>query len=171
MLFRSQLGAVIFDQRGKLCNTSFNQYIIPYTVQWSEEAFKIHKITRSFLVKNGKLLKDVIEQFEDWASCHGMFELKKKYWLAQWSGSGFDTDMLQQAYKILNKKYPFHYRTIDISSIVRFELANRGKLNVKCGEADCADSLGIEIEKSKLHNAFYDAQLSGKMLEKLIRRK
>lgn len=163
-----QLGAIIFDKTGELCNTEFNQYIIPYTSEWSEEAYKVHKIERSFLAKNGMLLKEAIEKFEDWASCHGTFELRKKYWLAQW-GCGFDTSMLQNAYTILGRQYPFHYRAFDIGAIVRFELANRGKLGVKCGENKCAKALGIDVDETKLHNALYDAQLSGQILEKLVR--
>ncbi len=164
-----QLGATILDKSGKVCNTNFNQYIIPYTIHWDEKAFKIHKIEQSFLAKNGMLLKDAIEKFEDWASCHGTFELHKKYWLAYWSGSGFDADMLKSSYQILNRIYPFHYRTVDISSVIRFELANRGKLNTKCGEKECAQALGIDVDENKLHNALYDAQLSGQMLEHLAR--
>ncbi len=163
-----QLGAVIFDKSGKLCNTEFNQYIIPYTSEWSEEAYKIHKIEKSFLVKNGYKLEDVIKAFEDWASCQGMFELKKKYWIAQWS-CGFDTNMLQNAYAILTRKYPFHYRAFDIASIVRFELANRGKIKTKCGMIKCAEALGIDVIENKLHDGLYDARLSGQLLEQLVR--
>ena len=164
-----QLGAVIFEKSGKLCNTEFNQYIIPYTLNWEKEASKIHKLTRPFLIKNGYQLKDAIEDFEDWANCFGMFELKKKYWLAQWSGNGFDTNMLQNAYAILKRPYPFHYRVIDISSIVRMELANRGKLKVTCGLTDCAEALGIDVDENKLHDGLYDARLSGQLLEQLVR--
>ncbi len=164
-----QLGAVIFDKNGKLCNTEFNKYIIPYTLEWSQDAYKIHKIEQSFLNKNGHLLENVLKAFENWASCYGMFDLKKKYWLAQWS-CGFDTIMLQKAYSIIKRQYPFHYRSIDIASIVRFELANRAKLKVKCGAKICARVLGIEINESNLHDALYDAKLAGQMLEKLIRR-
>lgn len=164
-----QLGAVILDKSGKLRNTEFNQYICPYTLNWEEEASKIHKITRPFLIKNGHLLKDVLEAFENWASENRTKELEKTYWLAQWSGSGFDTNMLQQAYAILNRKYSFHYKVIDISSIIRMELANRGKLKVTCGLKDCAEALGIDVIESKLHNGLYDAQLSGQMLEQLVR--
>jgi DNA polymerase III epsilon subunit-like protein len=165
-----QLGAVIFDKSGKLCNTEFNKYIIPYTLEWSEDAYKVHKIERSFLVKNGMILEDALHAFEEWASCHGSWDLKKKYWLAQWS-CGFDTNMLQNAYAIAKREYPFHYRAIDVASIVRFELANRGRLKVKCGEKKCAEALDIEIVETKLHDALYDAKLSGQMLEKLARRK
>jgi len=164
-----QLGAIIFDKSGKLCNTSFNQYIIPYTSNWEEEASKIHNITRPFLAKNGELLEYVIESFEDWASKNRTLDLEKTYWLAQWSATAFDTNMLRQAYKIIGKKYPFHYREISIDSIVRFELANRGKLNVKCGLKDCAEALNISIDSNKLHDGLYDAQLSGKILEQLAR--
>lgn len=164
-----QLSAVIFTKEGKLANCEFNQYIIPYTLNWSEEAYQVHKLTKEFLVKNGRHLNDVLESFENWASCHNSFDLKKKYWLAQWSGGAFDTNMLQNAYECASKKYPFHYRVIDVSSIVRFELANRGKLEIKCGEKECAEALGIDVEDSKLHDGLYDARLSGQMLERLVR--
>ena len=114
-----QLGAVIFDKSGKLCKTSFNQYIIPYTLEWSEEAYKVHKIEQSFLAKKGMILGDVLHAFENWASCQGSWNLKKRYWLGQWS-CGFDTNMLQNAYAIAKRKYPFHYRAFDVASIVRF---------------------------------------------------
>ncbi len=163
-----QLGAVIFTKNGRLSSKEFSEYIIPYTLNWSEDAEKIHNISRDFLVKNGKPLEEVLEAFEEWATTLENKEIKKLYWIGQWS-CGFDTTFLQNAYSILGKKYPFHYRAFDIASIVRWELACRGKLYKKCGESKCAEALGIEVEENKLHDGLYDARLSGLMLERLTR--
>ena len=163
-----QLGAMIFDKKGRLLdNYYFNEYVKPYTNEWSEEAYKIHKIEKSYLQEKGKDIETVLRLFEIWASTVG-FDLKKTYWLAQWS-CGFDTDMLRAAYKKINREFPFHYRTFDVASIVRFYLAKQGKLFMKCGENKCARALGIEVDNTKLHNAYYDAYLSGRMLEKIVR--
>lgn len=167
-----QLGAVIFDRNGHLFRNgkeiySFNEYIIPYTLTWDEEASKIHKIEKSFLYKKGLQLERALELFETWASPIWA-DLEKRYWLAQWS-CGFDTNMLQNAYAFLRREYPFHYRSFDVASIVRFHLAKQGKLFMKCGEDKCARALGIEVKDIQLHDALYDAQLSGLMLEKITR--
>ena len=77
--------------------------------------------------------------------------------------------MLQNAYSFLKRDYPFHYRSFDVASIVRFELAKRKQLFMKCGENKCARALGIEVDNAKLHDGLYDATLSGLMLEKLAR--
>ncbi len=162
-----QLGACILNKKGYLEPYTFNEYIIPYTPEWIEGAEKVHQITYSQIQKKGKPLKEVLERFEQWASDYLLGELKKKFWLAQWS-AGFDTSMLKSAYKAIDKNYPFHYRAFDVASIVRFELAKQGKLYQECGEDKCALTLGIKVDKNKLHDALYDAQLSGKMLENLI---
>jgi len=163
-----QIGAVIFDKKGRLFdNYYFNEYVKPYTNEWSEEAYRIHKIEKLYLQEKGKDIETVLQLFEVWASPI-WDDLKKRYWLAQWS-CGFDTNMLRAAYKKVNREYPFHYRSFDIASIVRFELARRGKLFMKCGEDKSARALGIEVKDTQLHNALYDATLSGLMLEKIER--
>lgn len=163
-----QLGACIFSKEGKLTNDTFNTYIIPYTDDWSKEAQKIHGLSQSFLINNGKHIKNAIQYFEQWGSKLGLYDLKKKYYIGQWS-CGFDIAILRNAYQTLKMKYPFHYRAFDIASIVRFELAKRGKLFKKCGCNKCAIQLGIAVEEKKLHDGLYDAQLSGKILEKIAK--
>lgn len=176
-----QLGACIFNKDGYLergleggetryliqPKVSFNEYIKPYTDEWTEGAYEIHRIEKSFLEHKGLDLNHVLELFEVWASPIWA-DLKKRYWLAQW-GNGFDTNMLRAAYKKANREYPFHYRAFDIASIVRIHLAKQGKLYMKCGENKCAKALGIQVYNTRLHDALYDAQLSGLMLEKIAK--
>ena len=163
-----QLGAVIMEEDGTLTNDTFNTYIIPYTDEWSQSAQEIHKLTPEFLNKNGVTLPIAINKFEIWASKLGYHDLKKTYYTAQWS-CGFDTAILQNAYKKLKEVYPFHYRSFDISSIARFELAKKGNLYMKSGCNKCAEQLDIEVDKNKLHNGLYDAVLAGQILEKLAK--
>lgn len=164
-----QLGAVIMNENGTLTNDIFNVYIKLYTQDWSKEAQEIHKLTKEFLEEKGLQLHIAIKKFEDWASKLGLYDLKKEYYIAQWS-CGFDSSVLNNAYATLKAKYPFHYRSFDIASIVRYEMAKQGKLYKKCGCNKCAEQLGIEkIDESKLHNGLYDAILAGKCLEKLAK--
>jgi len=165
-----QLGAVLFSKEGYLVDRTFSEYIVPYTNEWTEEAYKVHKIEYSYLKKNGLYLPEALEAFSNWTL--GFWTMRKEtaknYYLAQWS-CGFDVSFLKEAYRKIGFEFPFHYRTFDIASIVRFELAKKGKLKIKSGESICAKELGIEVNGNKLHDALYDAQLSGLMLEKIIK--
>lgn len=176
-----QIGAVIFNKDGYLekglegADTRylitppmfFSEYIKPYTNEWEEGAYQVHQIERAFLEQNGKDLETVLQMFEIWLSPI-YNDIKKKYWIGQW-GCGFDTDMLKTAYKKIGREYPFHYRSFDIASIVRIHLAKKGKLYMKCGMNKCANALGIEVKETRLHDAYYDAYLSGLLLEKVIK--
>ena len=90
--------------------------------------------------------------------------------LSQWS-CGWDVKYLQHAYKRAGKEFPFGYKQVDIKSIVTFCLASIGQIRKKgTGEQYCAKKLGIIVKEKSLHNALYDAQLAGQMLEIIARR-
>ena len=164
-----QLGAVVFTKEGNIEPNTFCEYIIPYKKEWDKEAEKIHGIELGKLKEIGKPIETVLNEFEAWGKMFCSYcNLQGKFWLGQW-GANFDVPLLKNAYKAVNKPYPFHYRVFDIASIVRLELAKRGKLEIKCGEDKCAHVLGINFETSKLHDALYDAMLSAKMLEKITK--
>ena len=158
-----QLGAVRFTKHGKLDRSQkFSIYIKPYKKSWSTKAEQIHGLSRGFLHRNGKDLKYVLSQFNDF--CDGDEEI----YLAHWASS-FDSEFLKSAYNLCNLKYPFSYRVFDISSIIRFHLALGNNLPLKhIGETGCANQLGITVDKKRTHDGLYDAYLSGEMLEKVI---
>jgi len=162
-----QLGAVIFNQNGFLEESRFSEYVLPYTPEWTEQAERVHKISLTRIQELGRPVKEVLEKFENWASKIGFVDLAKTYWLGHW-GANYDIAMLKGAYTSANKDFPFHYRSIDIASIVRFELAKRGELGQKCSLQKCASKYNIDINKNHLHNASYDAYLTGKLLERIV---
>ena len=172
-----QLGAVIVDRDGNMKDEYFNRYIIPYTSEWTEHSESVHKISKDFLAKNGYKIRWVLDEFERWARYNAgktpkpnrsQKRLINDYYLAQW-GAGWDTQMLQKAYKNIGMKYPFHYRNFDIASIVRFELAKRGELYKKCGEIVCARRLGIKTYPDNQHDALYDAKLTAILFSHLAK--
>lgn len=161
-----QLGAVIFNKKGYMEDKEFSQHILPYNPEWSAEAEAVHKISFGTLQKIGEPLEKVIVDFETW-----LYDFCKCYdvWLAQW-GANFDVPLLKKAYEKINRPFPFHYRTFDVASIVRYEMAKNGALRMSCGEGICAGYFGIEVEQYKEHDALYDAKLSGLMLEAIVKK-
>lgn len=164
-----QLGAVIFSKYGYLVEGGFSKYVLPYTPEWTLEAEQVHGISFGQIQEIGEAVEKVLEDFEAWISGYCTEEARKGFWLAQW-GANFDVPLLKKAYENINRQFPFHYRTFDIGSIVRFELARRGQLRVKCGEGICAKALGIKVNEANEHDALYDARLSGLMLQEIVKR-
>ena len=168
-----QLGAWIFSKYGYLTEFKTSLYIKPYTREWTQGAFEVHKLEKSFLKEAGKKLDHALYLFERWIeNCYpNQIHPFRQVQIAQWS-CGWDVRYLEKAYKKAKRKYPFGYSQLDIKSIVTFQLALEGKLPKKrnkcCGEKYCAKKLNIIVEASQLHNALYDARLSGLLLEKII---
>lgn len=154
-----QIGAVKFSKEGQLHDT-FNVYIKPYKPEWTYNAEKIHKISKSYLDKNGINVKIGIGNFVSWAN-----SISKKFYIGQWS-CGFDTSMLKSAFEYSRIEYPFSYRAYDIASIVRFYLAMKGSKPE--GLIRCAKSLKIDTKDITQHNAEDDAKLAGMCLKKVV---
>ena len=154
-----QIGAVKLDGRFDIIDR-FECLVAPFGDVWEEGAYKVHNIEFDFAKKNGKDLKEALMLFESW------FGNPKEHTICTW-GAFFDIDFLIEAYKKVDKNYPFSRRTYDIASIVRFVISIRQNLGKKCGEFTCAKKLGIEVDASKLHNALYDAELSALNLNKV----
>jgi DNA polymerase III epsilon subunit-like protein len=158
-----QIGAVRFTKKGKIrSDQTFNQFVIPYNEEWSEEAYKIHGLTQEFLYKNGAELDEVIANFNKWIYQNTSREI----YLAQWS-CGFDTQMLSNAHKLLNIKFPYSHRSFDVASIVRFHIATKGG-NTSKGLFECCKFLKIDTKKFKAHDALSDAYLTALALEKVV---
>jgi len=158
-----QIGAYIISEDGILTNNSFEVYIKPYTDHWKPEAEKVHKIKKSFLMQEGFELENALDKLEKWIG------EPRKYTFTQW-GNGFDTEMLRKAYIYLKKPYPFCTKSFDIASIIKFDFLLRGLKGDKNLE-NCANSYGIKVKSHLVHNARYDAFLTGLLFEKFIRSK
>jgi len=116
------------------------------------------------LEKTGIPIEVALKRFEDWISTTR--SIRNHFYLAHWS-AGFDSLMLRKAYELAGRKFPFIRRTYDIASIVRFYLAARDKLDKHSSVGTCAALLGIEVNRSRLHDAGYDAWLAGMCLVKV----
>jgi DNA polymerase III epsilon subunit-like protein len=145
---------------------SFSCFVKPYTDEWSEEAFNVHRISKDFLNEEGnahniQTALELLEKFVDYKF--------RDYYIAQWSSS-FDIAMLRSAYNkaytdVKDAKFPYAYRVFDIASFVRLYLASLEILPKKrVSLKDCAEILKLEVDRSQLHNASYDALLTSQVL-------
>jgi DNA polymerase III epsilon subunit-like protein len=158
-----QLGATVMSKSGEIdIADGYSCYIKPYTEEWSYDAFNIHQIDKEFLYAAGLNINEALSEFVLYVK----EKTRGKCYLAQWS-CGFDTSMLQRAFKSASKEYPYSYRSFDIASVVRFHLGING-FNTNKGLHDCARLLGINTAKFKAHDALSDAQLTALTLSTLI---
>ena len=157
-----QMGAVKVDESLNTLST-FCEMVSPMGDIYQEAAQKVHKIDFNYAKENGLSLEDCISKFEAWCGDPHV------YYLCSW-GVMFDISYLQEAYRKVNRKYPFSYRTYDAASVVRFFVASMGLLHKRCGEGACAKVLGISTEHEKKHNALYDSELTVRLLQEVERR-
>lgn len=158
-----QIGAVKLTKTGVFeQNDCFNVFIRPYTDDWTETAEKCHGLSREFLNNRGTNIETTLEQFVSWVGN------PKAYYIAQWS-CGFDTKLLQSAFSVCGKEYPFSHRSYDIASIVRFYLAKHC-LNTRAGLFKSANILEIDTSEFKAHNAAHDAVLTALCFQGVMKR-
>jgi len=152
-------------------NGSFNEYVLPYTNVWEQEAAEVHHIEKQFLNDNGRPIELVLEDLEGrLLSPRGIpeLDLRKTYYLATWGS--WDIQVLRRAYLYLVKDYPFTYRSFDVSSFVRLYLWSIGKLHKdRVGLYPCAKALNIDVEIFSQHDAYHDAVLTAEVLIKVLR--
>ncbi|MBU1067337.1 3'-5' exonuclease [Patescibacteria group bacterium] len=168
-----QMGCCIIDREDLaiIHPSGFNEYILPYTDIWEQEAAKVHHIGRQFLHENGRCLGVVLEDFEERLAsraCKPDLNLRKSFYLATWGG--WDIQVLRRAYQFLDKDYPFSHRAFDVSSFVRLYLWSIGKLHKdKVGLYPCAKALNIDTDIYAEHDAYNDAIVTAKVLIHVLR--
>jgi DNA polymerase III epsilon subunit-like protein len=154
-----QLGAFRFSRKGWITDDFFVEIVKPYTDDWSSEAERIHNLSKVYCSTYGEDLNIVLDKFDYWAQADRSI-------LAHW-GSYFDINLLKRAYEIANRKYNFSYRSYDIASIVRFEIATNNLKHEK-SLFDCAKLLNVDTTNLVAHNALCDAKITALLLQKVI---
>jgi len=154
------IGAVLLDKSDLKIKDSYYSIVRPSTILKDNEekkTFKIHGISLEQMIKEGKSFPVV------------MAELKAKYGKkvipASW-GNYFDFEFLKAQCKRQEIEYPFLQRSIDIKSIVEWELHKRNVQIKSMGLFDVMGILGI-FPVGKHHNALFDAINTARILQYL----
>lgn len=151
-----QIGAILVDKQFKCKqNETFNIYIKPLTKHRNFASMKINNISEEIL-ENAIELNEALELFENFCG-------QNKY-LAMW-GNYFDEPFLKKQYKKINRFWPFMHTTIDLKSIVTWELA---KQNIQItGLKTAVKKMNLHYE-GKEHDALSDIQTTINILTQLL---
>ncbi|MDD9867815.1 MAG: exonuclease domain-containing protein [Candidatus Campbellbacteria bacterium] len=147
-----QCGAIFCDKDlNELCECSWNVNFLADEFSWDEESEEIHKISREEAETHGVDPNKFIEEMEK--NINNNYDAQTELLILA-ANAYFDNLMLKSLWGryAKDKRFPFSYRTIDLSS---FGMGLFGET----GFSKLRERLGIEGDEDMLHNAMYDARL------------
>lgn len=147
-----EIGAVLAGQNNLETKSEFEYLIKPYKESFDDRAMAVHGIPKEELYKSPPL-EYVLDNFQFWIAK----EAKKNdgnITLVTWGDS--DIPFLEEAYNLLNRKYPFK-KGRNIKESAWFLLGVKDRPFNKGGLEKASRMLGIPFE-GKHHRALPDAK-------------
>ncbi len=155
-----QLGAVILMEDVS-SDYSFLETMAPTSPHRDPKAMEINKIFEEMLSVYSKDPGVVLDHFERWARSRTGMQTPM---LAAW-GTTFDVSFLKAYYKKIGREWIFSYKTLDLKTIVVWELAKRNK-TISGGVEDILKDMGLEFIGVP-HNALDDITNTLRIIQKL----
>jgi len=148
-----QIGALRVSKDFQITD-NFDIYVRPTTTHRKPEAMAVNQISEQTLA-SGFEFNMAMEMFETFC--------QKTKFLAAW-GNYFDVEFLHTEYNKHNRKWPFHWKSIDLKSIAIWEFAKRD-VEFSGGVSKGLKNLGLEWEGVH-HDAGDDIKNTLRILQK-----
>ena len=152
-----------------------------------EEKFNYHikpldgdKVDPKALAVNG-LTKEQIDGFESprtvhdnllqlWGGFVDCYDKRDKMFFIGYNSHSFDMPFVREFFRKCGDKYFgswFHYPSIDVMILAAQKLMDKRRWFPDFKLMTVADRLGIAVDKSRLHDAFYDIELTQQVYKKV----
>jgi len=162
-----EIGSIYICRNSLFILDEFSSLAKPARDYRDLEAMAVHGISEEIL-QSAPHLDTVLDNFEAWVS-KNLVEQKmqpnlRNVMLSSW-GVMFDINVLQNQYKLLKREYPFHYRVLDLKSIVYYEFARMEKgISKKSGLESVSKALDLPFQGVH-HHALSDIKQSLRILQ------
>lgn len=172
-----EIGAVLYTEEWKEMGR-YQSYIYPENEEaFSKPSAEVHGLTLQEL-QDAPVLDDVLPAFEEWIlSLRNLkpdpFDNTRLLKHTMIAGLGIVNDFafLRASYGIINRRWPFSYRMLDMQSLthVLFPIFREAGLNVPTRQSltAIAGHFGLERETED-HSALEDAVLTGRCFKELM---
>ena len=167
-----EIGAIFVCKKSLFILDEFSSLAKPTKSYRDPYAMQVHGIPEKELQETPGLWI-VLDDFEQWIR-ESLAKQKiepnlKNVMLGSWGN--FDISVLQNQYRLIEKKYPFHYRVFDIKSVLYWEFARMEKgISKKSGLANVSKALEIPF-CGIAHKALDDIKQSLRVLQCLALKK
>ncbi len=172
-----EIGAVLYTEGWKEIGR-YQSYIYPENEEaFSKPSAEVHGLTLEEL-RDAPVLDDVLPAFEEWIL--GLRNLRPdpfdntrllKHTMIAGLGIVNDFAFLRAAYGIINRRWPFSYRMLDMQSLthVLFPLFREAGIAAPTRQSLTAIAAHFGLEReTEDHNALEDAVLTGKCFRELM---
>jgi inhibitor of KinA sporulation pathway (predicted exonuclease) len=143
-----QIGIAIADKETLTAYKTYESLVRPLEDSRFPPAMVIHGIAEKELNQAPSLGKVLMEM-------EALIDEPENYRLASW-GIYFDIAFLKKQYEKIKRPYPFHYESVDIRSIVCWEMCKKDLVPKRWGLESMHHSLGFKFEGQR-HSALADA--------------
>jgi DNA polymerase-3 subunit epsilon len=154
-------------------DATFNFHIKP---------FDGDKVDPKALAVNG-LTKEQIEGFESpktvhdkllqlWGGFVDCYDKRDKMFFIGYNSHSFDMPFMREYFKKCNDKYFgswFYYPSIDVMILAAQKMMDKRRWMPDFKLMTVADRMGIPVDKTQLHDALYDIEITKKIYEKVIK--
>ena len=160
-----QIARVIIDTAEGHIITSLTRSQYIQSTRWDQrddEAMEVNGITFSKLQAEGISPDQALADFSrdvNWDETV----------LAAW-GVDFETKFLRETFRQVGRDVPFHYKVIDVRSLAHLPRAWMGFTDY-LGLGESCDYFNVPFDRSKAHDALYDATKTAELSLALLRLK
>lgn len=168
-----EIGAIFICRKSLFILDEFSSLAKPTRDYREPKAMEVHGIPEEDLQKAPEL-SIMFDNFEQWVRKNLIKQktepILRNVMLGAW-GTNFDISVLQNQYRLIKKEYPFHYRVIDLKSILYYEFARMEKgISRKSGLQNVSKTLQIPFAGVH-HRALDDIKQSLRILQCLALRR
>jgi len=165
-----QIAGII--EEGEKTLEKFNYHIKP---------FDGDQVDPKALVVNN-LTQEEIENFESpntihdnllllWGKYVNCYDKRDKMFFIGYNSHSFDMPFVREFFRKCGDKFFgswFHYPSIDVMILAAYKMVDKRRWMPDFKLLTVADRLGIPVDKTRLHDAFYDIEITKKVYEKVI---
>lgn len=169
-----QIGGIIeYTESGKLKEMSFNYHIKPFdSDQVDPKALAVNNLTKEQIERFASpitVYKKILNLWGNYVDC---YDKRDKMFFIGYNSHSFDMPFVREFFKKCGDKFFgswFHYPSIDVMILAAEYLKDKRRWMPDFKLMTVADRLGIEVDKSKLHDAFYDIEITREVYRRVIK--
>jgi DNA polymerase-3 subunit epsilon len=157
-------GIIEHTVKGKREEEPFNFHIKPFDAdQVDPKALAINNLTKEQIsgFESPATVHDNLLKL--WGSFVDCYDKRDKMFFIGYNSHSFDMPFVREFFRKCGDKFFgswFHYPSIDVMILAAHHMMDKRRWMPDFKLMTVADRLGIEVDKSKLHDAFYDIEIT-----------
>jgi len=168
-----QIAGIIESEDEKIEEEKFNFHIKPFdSDKVDPKALAVNNLTKEQIdgFESPETVYDQLLQL--WGGFVDCYDKRDKMFFIGYNSHSFDMPFVREYFRKCDDKYFgswFHYPSIDVMILAAHYLMDKRRWMPNFKLMTVADRLGIVVDKTRLHDAFYDIEITKQVYEKVTK--